>query len=148
MNAFTRAGFTVLSLVTLIASCGPVPPKAKDDVVPKELVPPGYQQSKCHFEKMWYEDDQPQDRSSGISGGVMDKANSGGERRVVHPPVKCEHTVKDAVQICFDDNGVEHPMQWCLDRKAARDADETPPTSGMPPALCGDSSGVLRICEG
>jgi hypothetical protein len=59
--------------------------------------------------------------------------------------VICEHTVKDAVQRCFDDNGVDHPMQWCLDRKAARDAGKTPSTSDSTRRLC-EHEGLLRLC--
>jgi hypothetical protein len=139
--------------VCLLAACGPVPPKRAiaADVVPKELVLPGYAQSECHFDKSWHLD-EPQDNGwlSSIGGGsvgsAVANADSGGRTHVVHPPVICERTVKDAVQRCFDDNGVDHPMQWCLDRKAARNAGKAPPISGLPRSLCG-RDGRLMLCE-
>jgi hypothetical protein len=140
----------VCVFVLALSACGPMPPKraVNDDVVPRELVPPGYQQSECHFEKLRRED-EPQD-SGGLSsmgvGSAVANADQGGQTHVVHPPVICQHTVKDAVQICFDDDGVEHPMQWCLDRKAARDAGTPPPASSTPRPLCRNTDGSSRIC--
>lgn len=132
----------VLSVVILLAgACGPVPPKQSDDIVPKDLIPAGFEQTECHFDRTT----QPEQGSGGLSpamgsaGGVVSRANdsAGGG----HPAVKCQHVENHHFEQCLDSDGHEHPLQWCHDRQAGK------PTSALPHTLCGDPEGVLHRCD-
>ena len=85
MIASIRSGMTC-GMVGLVA-CGPVPPKVPD-VVPPELVLPGFTQSECHFKEGWKAEEQPAGPASQF-GGAMANAKSADSQHRVTPPVVC-----------------------------------------------------------
>jgi hypothetical protein len=129
-------------LLMIVVACGPVQP-LKPDVVPQSAVPAGYIVAECHYEGATQEDRRSGVDSGGSASAAVSQADSGGHdtQRVI----KCHHETNIHIERCFDDNAVEHPMQWCKDRKAARDRGELPPTSQLP-RLCG-TAGVLQHCD-
>ena len=72
---------------------------------------------------------------------MSQQANTGGGE--LRPAIKREHVNRTHFEQCFDDNRVEHPVQWCKDRQAAKNA----PMSWLAKALCGGADGRLAPCE-
>ena len=67
-------------------------------------------------------------------------ANTGGGE--LHPAIKREHVNRTHFEQCFDDNRVEHPVQWCQDRQAVKNA----PMSWLAKPLCGGADERLAPC--
>jgi len=86
----------------LLLGCVPLakkdgPPSPADNVVPKELVPPGFQPSECHFIRDPFgQDESDSGGSASLGGGVLDKADTGGHTRP-GKQVECQRSVKPAV---------------------------------------------------
>ena len=68
------------------------------------------------------------------------RTRAAGELR---PAIKREHVNRTHFEQCFDDNRVEHPVQWCKDRQTAKNA----PMSWLARPLCGGADGRLAPCE-
>jgi hypothetical protein len=145
LKLLRSATYTVVLVVGLI-SCGPVP--AKEEVVPKELVPYGYEQSECHYVAKAAEEENHNQGGFGgtASSAVVDARAMSGEHKTSRP-FNCRHSVGVSEERCFDDNGVDHPMQWCLDRKAAREADKPTGSLVSPKVICGGPNGLIRVCD-
>jgi hypothetical protein len=118
-----RESLKVIRSTTLIAvlfvgwntACAPVSPKQEEELVPRELIPIGFEQKDCHYVK---EEELPQSHGGGsVSFGgstsedlVRDKSNPGGQKHT--RPFKCH-------------------------------ADAPSPTSGSPKDRCVSHNGVL-----
>jgi hypothetical protein len=106
-----------VSVFSCLAGCGPTPLR-HDDLVPRDLVLPGFEQSECHFKNQWTE--EPRDNGPASTfGGQMTNARSADSEHRVLPPVECHKTQVTA----------------------------PPPTSSEHEDLCGDGNGELKFCE-
>jgi len=132
----------VLLVAALCAGCGPVPSKQSNDVVPKELVPVGFEQSECHFVHATQADvPESRDPAGGFGAPESVLGRASNDAGGGHPAVKCQHVENTHFEQCLDSDGHEHPIQWCKDRQEGK------PTSGEPGHLCSDADGLLRRCD-
>ena len=120
---------TGIVLCAALTACAAMPANRTADVVPPELVPAGFEAKDCHFEPVAPHDSGGLSSMDSSGGGVaaVAAADHGGG---VRGQVKCHRTTQllpETTQ-CLDDNGQEHPLQWCKDRQAARDG----ATAGKP----------------
>jgi hypothetical protein len=137
----------LVATVTLVACAGPER-RLKDSYagpVPPRLVLPGYKAEECHFVKEELPQEPPKDNGPmnvGMGGNATSLArHTEPNPQKPDPPVECAHTT--TLDICRDDNGNDHPMSWCEERKRARTESRNPTTGiqGAGHSICSEPNG-------
>ncbi len=93
----------------------------------------GYEAKDCHFKEVpsAVEDSPPPVASDPSGGNMIQNSASRGER--LRREVVCHREKTVRTQVCTDDNGVEHPLQWCKDRGGLVEPEDGKPTSALDP---------------